>query len=57
MAVAHSGFVRMDIFLYMPEIRASIAKKWHLKLKDKPLEGSWKLGCGVRDPGSDINHG
>ncbi len=34
----------------MPEIRASIAKKWHLKLKDKPLEGvgSWVVGSELQ---------
>lgn len=29
------------------KLRASIAKKWHLKLKDT-IRGSWKLGWGVR---------
>jgi hypothetical protein len=70
MAVAHSGFVShkplADLFLglkrewasiYMPKIRAIIAKKWHLKLKDTTIRGSWKLGWGVIGPWSDIYHG
>jgi hypothetical protein len=70
MAVAHFGFVShkplAEFFLglkrewasfYRPEIKASIAKKWHLKLKDTTIRGSWKLGWGFKGPGSDIYHG
>jgi len=32
---------------YRPQIKASIAKKWHLKLKDT-IRGSWKFGLGVQ---------